>query len=137
MVGMLLWKPPGKRERGVQLRERSILHTRLLYADVIRGPRTPEAVLRRRVAAAGKRLHKHGITQVVLPEDFPYGELLAKAGLRPVSTLPLRRAVAGDWVRWSLGVRGIPPAGARVGVCAAALTGDVVRTVTELVLRHR
>ena len=137
MVGMLLWKSPGKRERGVQPRERSILHTRFLCTEIVRGPRTPEAVLRRRVMAAVKRLRKHGVAQVVLPEDFPYGELLAKAGLRPVSTLPLRRAIAADWVRWSLREREIPPAGARVGVCAAALTGDVVRTVTELALRHR
>ena len=54
-----------------------------------------------------------------------------------MSTLPLRRAIAADWVRWSLLERGIPTAGARVAVCAASLTGEVVRTVTELVLRHR
>ena len=120
MIGMLLWKPPGKREKAVQVRERSILHTRFFCAEITRGPKTPEVALRRRVASAVKHLDQ-----------------LTKGGLRPVSTLPLRRAIAADWVRWSLLERGIPTAGARVAVCAASLTGEVVRTVTELVLRHR
>ena len=137
MIGMLLWKPPGKREKAVQVRERSILHTRFFCAEITRGPKTPEVALRRRVASAVKRLRRQNITQVVLPEDFPYLDQLTKGGLRPVSTLPLRRAIAADWVRWSLLERGIPTAGARVAVCAASLTGEVVRTVTELVLRHR
>lgn len=137
MVGMLLWKSPGKRERAVQLRERSVLHTRFLCAEILRGPRTPEAVVRRRVAAGLRRLRRQGVGQIVLPADFSDRELLAKTGMRPFSTLPLRRAIAADWVRWSLAERGLTPAGARVGVCAGALTGDVVRTVTELVLRHR
>ena len=137
MIGMLLWKPPGKREKAVQVRERSILHTRFFCAEITRGPKTPEVALRRRVASAVKRLRRQNITQVVLPEDFPYLDQLTKGGLRPVSTLPLRRAIAADWVRWSLLERGIPTAGARVAVCAASLTGEVVRTVTELALRHR
>lgn len=137
MVGMLLWRAPGKRERSVRLQERSILHTRFLCAEIVKGPRTPESVVKRRLASAVRRLRRQGVVQVVLPESFPYLEQLAKGGLRPVTTLPLRRAIAADWVRWSLSERGIPAAGARVGVCAAALTGDVVRTVTELVLRHR
>jgi len=135
MVGMLLWKKPGKRERAVRLRERSVLHTRFLCVEIARGNRTPEAALRRRVSAAGKRLRKQGITRAVLPADFPYGEVLEKAGVRPVSTLSLRRALAADLVRRRLGERGM--ASVRVAVSATSLTGEVVRTVTELTLRHR
>ncbi len=86
MIGMLLWKPPGKREKAVQVRERSILHTRFFCAEITRGPKTPEVALRRRVASAVKRLRRQNITQVVLPEDFPYLDQLTKGGLRPVST---------------------------------------------------
>ena len=137
MIGMLIWKEPGKREKAVAVKERSILRVRFWCAEVLRGPKTPEAVLRRRVAAAGKRLRKQGVTRVVLPEEFAYGPQLEKWDLHPVSTLGLRRAIAADWVRWALEGKGQSPAGARVAVCAAQLTGEVVRTVTELSLRHR
>ena len=139
MVGILLWKSPqaGKKQKHAAVRERSILHMRFLCAEVLRGPRTPEAILRRRVLAAGKRLRKQGVVQVVLPEDFPCREQLEKCGLRPVPTLALRRRLAADWVRLDLGRRGLSPAGAKVAVSAAQMTGELVRTVTELALRHR
>lgn len=138
MVGLLLWKAPrGGREKGVVLRERSILHLRVCCAEVLRGPRTPEAVLRRRVRSAMKRLGKAGVTRVVLPEGLSWEDLPEGTGLVPVSALPLRRALAVEWVRLSLKERGIPTAPARVAVTAAAMTGEVARTVTELALRHR
>ena len=139
MIALLEWASPerGRRRKAVTVKEESVLHLRLYRASLQRGPRTPEAVLRRRVLAAGKRLRKLGVTQAVLPAGFPYGQELARCGLRPVSTLSLRRALAADWVRWVLEEKGRSPAGARVAVCAAQLTGEVVRTVTELSLRHR
>ena len=139
MIALLEWVPPerGRRRKAVTVKEENVLHLRLYRASLQRGPRTPEAILRRRVLAAGKRLRKLGVTQAVLPAGFPYGQELARCGLRPVSTLPLRRILAADWVRWVLEEKGQSPAGARVAVCAAQLTGEVVRTVTELSLRHR
>ena len=139
MIALLEWAPPerGKRRKAVTVEEEGVLHLRLYRASLQRGPRTPEAILRRRVLAAGKRLRKLGVTQAVLPASFPCGQELARCGLRPVSTLSLRRALAADWVRWALEEKGKSPAGARVAVCAAQLTGEVVRTVTELSLRHR
>lgn len=135
MIALLEWTPPegGKRE----IRETSVLHLRLLRVTLPRGRRTPEAVLRRRVLWAGKKLRKLGVTQAVLPEGFTYGEQLAKYGVRPVTTLPLRQALAADWVDWILERRGIAPAGAKIAISAQRLTGEVVRTVTELSLRHR
>ena len=139
MIALLEWVPPerGRRRKAVTVKEENVLHLRLYRASLQRGPRTPEAILRRRVLAAGKRLRKLGVTQAVLPASFPYGQELARCGLRPVSTLPLRRILAADWVRWVLEEKGQSPVGARVAVCAAQLTGEVVRTVTELSLRHR
>lgn len=139
MVGMLVWSVPrkGKREKAVLLRERSVLHLRVCCAEIQRGPKTPEAVLRRRVRDAARRLRKADVSRVVLPEDFPYEALLEERGLRAVSALPLRKALAADWVRWSLRERGVPAAQARVAVAAESMTGEVVRTVTDLALRHR
>ena len=132
MIGMLIWKEPGKREKAVAVKERSILRVRFWCAEVLRGPKTPEAVLRRRVAAAGKRLRKQGVTRVVLPEEFAYGPQLEKWDLHPVSTLGLRRAIAADWVRWFLAEQGTPAAGARVAVSAEQLTLDLPRGGEDL-----
>lgn len=139
MVGLIVWKAPqpGKKQKNVTVREVSILHMRFLRAEIIRGPRTPEAILRRRVTAVGKQMRKLDVTRTVLPEVFAFQEQLEKYGVQPVSTLVLRRSIAADWVQWLLTARGLPIAGARVAVFAEHLTGEVVRTVTELSLRHR
>ncbi len=137
MIGLMVWTPAEKGKRTVRLEERTVLHMRFAWAALSRGPRTPEAVLRRRVAAAAKRLHRMGVNRAVLPPAFPYGAQLEKYGIRPVSTLALRRRVAADWVRAALAERELPVGGARVAVSAAQLTGEAVRTVTELALRHR
>lgn len=135
MVGLLTWAEPQKGQRSLRLEERQILRMRFLQAEVVKSPHG--AVLRRRVLAAGRKLRKRGVTQVVTPEAFDCEELLKKCGLRPVGTLALRRSIAADWVRTGLAAKGQPVAGARVAVTAAALTGETVRTVTELCLRHR
>lgn len=135
MVGLFAWTEPGRGRRSVGLEETGVLRMRVVRVDVVRSPYL--ALSRRRVVAAGKKLHKRGVVQAVLPEDFPFQEQLEHCGLRPVSTLALRRAIVADWVRWGLAESGRPAAGARVAVSAASLTGEVVRTVTELALRHR
>ena len=138
MIGLIVWTAPKKRtSRGIKLQERDILHMRFAVAEISRGPKTPETVLRRRVAAAAKRLQKARIVRAVLPADFPYVPQLAKYGVRPVSTLPLRRALAADWARAAMEERGLSGGSARLAVTAAQLTGELVRTVTELSLRCR
>ena len=138
MTGMILWKSPaaGIWEKRTALAERSVLHMRFACAEVARGPRTPAAVLRRRVASAAKKLRRAGVVQVVLPPDFAFTAELEKHGLRPVSTLPLRRALAAQTVSWRLERLGVD-GGARVAVAGEQLTGELVRPVTELALRYR
>ena len=135
MVGMMRWDPAGHMLRPVVLREVSVLHVRFLRAGILRGDRTPEAAVRRRVKAAGKKLLRQGTGRVVLPAGLPADAL--PEGLCPAGTLPLRRAIAADWCGQLLRLRGKNPAGARVLATANALSGEVVRTVTELALRHR
>ena len=94
-------------------------------------------MLRRRVSAAGKRLRKLGITRAVLPEDFVYQELLERQGIRAVSTVTLRRALAADWARAVMETGALSPGNAKVAVAGSQLTGELVRTVTELSLRNR
>ena len=138
MIALLEWAPPerGRRRKAVTVKEDNVLHLRLYRASLQRGPRTPEAVLRRRVLAAGKRLRKLGVNRAVLPAEFPFGRELEKYAIRPVSTLPLRRALAAQTVSWRLERLGVD-GGARVAVAGEQLTGELVRTVTELALRYR
>lgn len=139
MMGIIRWNlaQSGKREKGVIIKEERIAQMRLLQAEISRSPKTTEMILRRRVTAAAKRLQKRGITRVILPVDFAYEEQIQKRNLIPVSTIPLRQVIAADWVRWLLEKRGIPAGEACVAVGAEKLTGEVVRTVTKLALRHR
>lgn len=139
MTGLLLWKEPqaGKRQKNVRVAERSVLHMRFICVEMVRGPRTPEAVLRRRVLSAARALRKAGVIRTVVPEGFAYGEQLAKQGIRPVSTLSLRRSLAADLVRAAMAARGLSPGGAKLAVTADQMTGELVRTVTELSLGHR
>lgn len=134
MYGMLIWSEEGK---GLRLESREILGLRFLCAEVRRTERTPESLVRRRVGAAGRRLAKEGVGRVITPERFAYHETLKKYGLSPVSTLYLRRELAAEWVDAELLARGIRPAGVKVGVFSNQITGELVRTVTELSLRHR
>ena len=108
MIGMMTWTPPagGVRQKSVALETRALLHLRVAWASVARGPRTPEALVRRRVLTAAKRLRKAGVTRLVVPEAFAYGEQLEKVGVAPVSTLPLRRALAADLARAVMAAHG-------------------------------
>ena len=137
MFGMWIWTSPerGKQQRAVAAAERMVLHTRFFCVYVLRSPRTPAAVLRRRAAAAARKLQKAGIRRAVLPEEFPYGALLARRGVSPVDTLALQRELAVEQVRRGLEDRGLPTG--RVAVSADAMSAELVRTVTELALRSR
>ena len=135
MVGMMLWEPSGHWTRPVTLKEVSVLHIRFLCARMAQDRRRNPLTERRRLRTAGKKLLRQRVEQVVLPAGAS-AEALPE-GLRPVETLPLRRAIAADWCGALLRLRGENPAAARVLVTANALSGEVVRTVTELALRHR
>ena len=135
MVALLLWKDPQKGQKRIQIEERPLLRTRFLWVEIARSPHP--AVRRRRLLAAARRLRKLGVSQVVPPADFSHEDLPEKCGLRITGTLALRRSLAADWVRAGLESERLPVAGARVAVTASVLTGEVVRTVTELCLRHR
>ena len=138
MIGVLTWTPPagGIRQKSVTVEMRSLFHMRVAWAAVAKGPRTPEAVVRRRVLTAARRLRKAGTGRLVVPEAFTYGEQLEKGGVTPVATVPLRRALAADLARAGMAARGLSGS-ARVAVAGDQLSGELVRTVTELALGHR
>ena len=134
MVGMMLWEPSGHWTRPVTLKEVSVLHIRFLCARMAQDRRRNPLTERRRLRTAGKKLLRQRVEQVVLPAGASAEALPER--LRPVETLSLRRAIAADWCGELLRFRGENPAGARVLITADALSGEVVRTVTEA-LRHR
>lgn len=136
MLGMILWRE-GQTERGeksVEIRERRVLNCRFLCAEIRKTEK--QTALRRRLRKAGKLLHRAGVREAVFLEGIAQ-ELMEDQGLVPISTLPLRRMLAADWVSALLTEQGILPSGARVAVAADRLTGEITRTVTELALRHR
>lgn len=135
MIGMIQWSSEENRRKGLQ--ERKVLHLRFLLAEIPRGERTPEALLRKRVSAAARRFRKAGVSRLVLPPEFPYGEQLKKYGLQAVSTLALRRQMGAEWVRGVMERAKLSPGRAKLAVSAQELTGELVRTVTELALRNR
>ena len=87
MYGLLEWDE--NRPKRVMIEETAILRVPFLRVSVPRGG--PEGLTRRRLAWALRRCRKLGVMRWVLPEGFPYGAVLEKQGLRPISTLPLRR----------------------------------------------
>ena len=123
MVGMMLWEPSGHWTRPVTLKEVSVLHIRFLCARMAQDRRRNPLTERRRLRTAGKKLLRQRVEQVVLPAGAS-AEALPE-GLRPVETLPLRRAIAADWCGELLRFRGEHPAGARVLITADALSGEV------------
>ena len=139
MIGLILWREPqpGLRQKRVEIQEVQILTMRFLRAEVLRGPRARQLTLRRRMLAAARALRRCGVTQAVLPEGFQDAGVLERCGLRPVSTLALRRSIAADWVSAELAAWGKTKSETRVAIAAEELTGEVVRTVTELALRYR
>lgn len=139
MYGMILWQSPqsGLIRRNVCTGEELVFHLRFFCVRIVRGPRTAEAVIRRRVAAAAKVLRRAGVSKVVTPAGFSYAAQLQRHGLASVSTLALRRELAADLVQASLAERGISSGGARIAVAGDAPTGELARAVTELSLRSR
>ena len=135
MFGLWIWVPPERGQRAVKTAERMVLHTHLYSVQVARGPRTPAAVIRRRAAAAARKLEKAGVRRVVLPDDFAYGDVLEKRGIGAVDTLALRRELAAEQTCRGLEDRGL--SGGTVAVSADAMSAELVRTVTELSLRCR
>ena len=135
MFGLWIWVPPERGQRAAKTAERMVLHTHLYSVQVARGPRTPAAVIRRRAAAAARKLEKAGVRRVVLPDDFAYRDVLEKRGIGAVDTLALRRELAAEQTCRGLEDRGL--SGGTVAVSADAMSAELVRTVTELSLRCR
>lgn len=107
MIGMLIWDRAGHGLRPVRMKEISVLHVRFLCGEVTALERTAAVARSHRLRTAGRRLLRQGVERVVLPEGSA-ADVLPK-GLRPVSTLALRRAIAADWAGELLRLRQRPP----------------------------
>ena len=84
-----------------------------------------------------KALRRQGVCQAVIPTEKGFRELMEKEGVFPVSTRKLREEIAAEWVGQILRSRDIGAAQTTVAVEAELLSAEVVRTVTQLSLRHR
>ena len=137
MVGLLMWKKtkggPGRGEGA----RRTVLGLPMAVVTVENPGRGSELFLRRRVRKACKRMRRLGVRQVILPKDFRFSTVVEETGLQPVPTEPLRQRLAAKLVEAALADRGVTGSCVEIAVSAVRLTGEVVRTVTELCLRYR
>ena len=132
MLGWLCWTE--KRERAG---ETELAGLPVFRVCVLQKEGTPGWLIRRRVAAAGRRLARAGVRRALWPEGFPYGEVLAGEGVLPVDTLPLWRSLAPQLAWRALAARGIPAEEGRVAVCADCLTAEARQAVEALCRRCR
>lgn len=139
MMGLIVWQQPGagKRLRTVTAQETAILRVPFLQAEVVRGPRTRPGTLERRLIRAAQKLRQAGVRYTVLPADYPPSQWPQRHGVGVVSTLSLRRSLAVELVRRITAERGLPPGSVRIAVTAGQMTGELVKTVTELTLGYR
>ena len=94
-----------------------------------------ERRLERRIFRAAARLWAAGVSRVLLPEDFPCPEAVARAGLAQVETGGLVRSAAAALTLAALERRGWEPGRAVVALAAAELTVPLVRAAEELSAR--
>ena len=139
MMGLIVWQQPGagKRLRTVTAQETAILRVPFLQVEVVRGPRTRPGTLERRMIRAAQKLCQAGVRYTVLPADYPPSQWPQRHGVGVVSTLSLRRSLAVELVRRITAERGLPPGSVRIAVTAGQMTGELVKTVTELTLGYR
>lgn len=139
MLGLIVWQQPGSENRlqTVRAAETSILRVPFLRVEVLRGPRTRPGTLERRMVRAARKLRQAGVSRTVLPADYPVRQWPRRHGVEAVSTLSLRRSMAVDLVRRITAERGLPPGSVRVAVTAGQMSGELVKTVTELTLGYR
>lgn len=139
MVALLSWVSPvrGKHRKRVEIKEEVFLHLRTCRVQLLQTPRTPEIILQQRVLSAARKLRKSGITRAVLPEIFSYQEQLAKYGVYPPSTLPLRQCLALELVRAALDKNHRSNSNARIAISGDKMSGQLVKIVTELSLCYR
>lgn len=120
MVGQLVCA----RERGRGRGERSALGP---LAVLRRTVYAPEGLapwrLARRLRKAERALARAGVVRVVLGRDFPYGDRLTI--LRPVDTLPLRRAFADVLALGALEAEGVSPRRGRAALSAPRLCPEL------------
>lgn len=83
----------------------------------------PERRLARRLLRAERALVRAGCRRVVLGAGFPYGDRLTL--LRPVETLPMRRACADLYALGALELAGVEPRRGRVALSAPRLCGEL------------
>ncbi len=139
MMGLIVWQQPGagKRLRTVTAQETAILRVPFLQVEVVRCPRTRPGTLERRMIRAAQKLRQAGVRYTVLPADYPPSQWPQRHGVGVVSTLSLRRSLAVELVRRITAERGLPPGSVRIAVTAGQMTGELVKTVTELTLGYR
>lgn len=87
---------------------------------------------KRRAERALKRLARAGVEQVLLPDGFPWPELMERYGLTPPDAGPLIRAMAAPLALAALERLERPPERATVALLGRPGAGDAARAARQL-----
>ena len=90
-----------------------------------------------RAARAAERMRALGVRRAVFPVDFPHTAAFLRAGIAPVDPMPLRRALAAQFVRRKFENLGISNTQAVVAVCGEYMSDEIAQMVRELASSYR
>lgn len=136
MTGYVEWSGEPCRG-GVACCDRKIFDVRFRTAAIYRTERTPEFLLRRRLAGAAKALRRCGVSAAVFPETFAYTQIFMRWGIFPVEICPLLRALAPELVHSAVKNRGLNMQTAIIAICGERITSELAWTATRLCRQSR
>ena len=136
MTGYVEWSEEPGRGRVVCC-DRKIFDVRFRAAVIYRTEKTPEFLLRRRLAGAAKALRRCRVGAAVFPETFAYTQIFTRWGIFPVEVCPLLRALAPELVQSAVKNRGLNMQTAIIAVCGERITSELAWTATRLCQQSR
>lgn len=136
MTGYVEWSGEPGRGR-IACCDRKIFDVRFCAAAICRTERTPEFLIRRRLAGAARVLRRCGVSTAVFPEPFAYAQIFMRRGIFPVEVCPLLRALAPELVQSAVKNRGLDMRTAIIAVCGERITSELAWTATRLCRQSR
>lgn len=136
MYGVMVWCQGVRGEKRVRMERRRLIDVEVFWVWVVRGEKTPQKLLNRRLAQGCKLLRKQGVEEVALDLEIDQ-QVLVEGGLRPISSVPLRRMLGVKLMEHQLQAQGIAPEEANVVIAGTRMDGQLVQAVKEMTLKWR
>ena len=132
MLGYIEYTQNGEK---AYLEKASRCGARFLVLDMGKGARGMLSSYR--AARAAEKMRALGVRRAVFPVDFPHTAAFLRSGIAPVDPMPLRRALAAQFVKRKFENLGISNTQAVVAVCGEHMNDEIGQMVRELALSYR